>query len=465
MPKQIEYNSWAEEFYVPHGDTNYDYMLAEGGRGSSKTYEITQSLVVKGHQSALRICVAREHLKSIDESAKPELEDRILGFGLLRDDCYKVTKKTIDHANGTHFFFIGLSKLSEEDIKGLAMVDIVWVEEAHRMSHASWDLLVPTIRKDGAQIWCSWNNKYRTDAISKFQIDNQFDKRVWHRHVTFRDNLFFTDRNERDRIRYKSKNPDRYPHIWEGGFDDASAEQKVLPYALLMLCVEAWDKRPERGAFAAAGLDVADTGDDQNSLTLRSGPEMFKVERWRGSMEITTADTARKSEKICAKFGVRRFNYDSGGVGAGIRGPMRDTKPDFRVKGCQFGGVVQGEDTLFIGGREPKTNGQYFFNWAAQAGWNLRLRAEMTQRLMNGEKVDPHKCLFINPRIKNLEDILAQMAQPEFEDPTGKLRIIKQPRAPGEAKPPSPDAYDSTILAFSDDCRRGLREPQRIEIE
>ena len=143
-------------------------MLIPGGRGSSKTYEVTQALAIKGHQQPLRIGVAREHLKSIDESAKPELEERMRSLGLLRPGCYGPTRSFIDHPNGTHFFFIGLSKLSEEDIKGLAMVDILWVEEAHRMSHSSWTLLDPTIRKENAQIWATWNPKYRTDAIDKF---------------------------------------------------------------------------------------------------------------------------------------------------------------------------------------------------------------------------------------------------------------------------------------------------------
>ena len=53
-------------------------------------------------------------------------------MGLMRADCYRVTNTSIDHANGTHIFFIGLSKVSEEDIKGLAFVDILWIEEGHQ---------------------------------------------------------------------------------------------------------------------------------------------------------------------------------------------------------------------------------------------------------------------------------------------------------------------------------------------
>ena len=76
---------------------------------------------------------------------------------------------------------------------------------------------------------------------------------------------------------------------------------------------------------------------------------------------------------------------------------------------------------------------------------------------MAGEQVDKGKCLFINPEIKNLEDILADMSQAEYRDDTGKTRVDKQPRGPGEPLPPSPDAFDAVRLAFSYDCRHGLR--------
>ena len=64
---------------------------------------------------------------------------------------------------------------------------------------------------------------------------------------------------------------------------------------------------------------------------------------------------------------------------------------------------------------------------------------------MNGEDVDPHNCLFINPAIPKLQDVLAQLAQPEWDDSSGKLRIKKQPHEAGEQEPDSPDAYDAAI--------------------
>ena len=164
-----------------------------------------------------------------------------------------------------------------------------------------------------------------------------------------------------------------------------------------------------------AGLDVADTGNDQNAEALRSGPELFDIDRWYGSMAHGPAWTARKARKKATDNGCTRFYYDIGGPGAGIRDPLREDDPndpdnpaaDFPVQGCQFGSSPQSPDVPFVRGRDPKTNGEYFFNWAAQAGWALRMRADMTQRLVNGEDVDPHNCLFINPAIPKLQDVLA----------------------------------------------------------
>ena len=455
----LRVNEWARDLYTPHSDFDVDFVLASGGRGSSKTYEITQALTLKGTLEPLRICVAREHLKSIEESAKQEIEQRARSLGVLNPQGYTVTLNKIDHANGTHLFFIGLSKLSEEDIKGLSDVDIVWVEEAHKMSHSSWELLRPTIRKDRSQIWASWNDRFRTDAISKFKDAMRHDSRVWYCKVNYRQNAFFTEKSNRDRLRDKILNPDRYPHIWEGEYDDASAKRKVLPYALLQICVDAWDKRPTRGAFVDAGFDVADTGSDKNALALRAGPELFDLTTWRGSEAFTPSHSTRKVKNRLDDEDTNRLFYDAGGVGAGVRGPLMELNPTFRVRGVQFGGKVQMPDVTFIkrSNAGGKTNKEYFQNWASQAGWVLRLRANNTQRLVNGEDIDPHKCLFINPDIKNLEDILAELSQPEWDDNDGKLKINKKPREPGEQEPPSPDCYDAAIMAFSGDAGRIYR--------
>ena len=104
---------------------------------------------------------------------------------------------------------------------------------------------------------------------------------------------------EDSRRRAKRTEPARYQHIWEGQPDDMSDRPKVLTYDMVNKCVKAWDLRPKpRGAFRTAGLDIADTGADKNCLSVRAGPELYRIVDWKGSEEWTIADTARKSEQI-----------------------------------------------------------------------------------------------------------------------------------------------------------------------
>lgn len=460
---QSHSNPWAEPLYIY--PSQWDYRVMFGGRGASKTHEISKALIYHGHQRPLRIAVAREHKVSIGESAQPELIARAEEFGILRPDCYRATRTSIDHVNGTHIFFIGLSTVSEEDIKGLAKVDILWIEEAHQMSHSSWRLVYPTIRKDGSEIWISFNPQYR-HQIAWQLAQRTHNPRYWIRRVTWRDNDHFTARNNRDRLDDKADNPLMYDHIWEGQPDDAGAAKKVLPYNLLRKCVDSYHKRPVRGAFKTAGFDVADTGAASNTLCLRSGPELFGLHKWKGSELVAVSDSAVRAANLALEESVRRMNYDASGVGAGVRGPMRDhlRKKNRRmyVNACMFNGAVQGADVIYLRAR-PRgiTNKAYFRNWGTQAAMVLRQRAEYTERLEKGQEIDLHRCLFINPEIPDLEDVLADFSQAEWDDDTGKLRVVKQPHGPGEPEPDSPDCFDAARLAYAYDARHGLRQASR----
>ena len=459
MSAVVRSNWWAQDLY--RFPSPYDYRIVHGGRGSSKTFEITRALIAHGHQRPLRICVAREHRVAITESAFPELVSRITELGLMHPNAFRKTVNSIDHVNGTHIFFIGMSVVSEEDIKGLAYVDILWVEEAHQMSHSSWERIYPTIRKDNSEIWLSFNPRYRNDVAWKLLSTYRNDPSVWIKQVNWRDNAYFTDRNDRDRLRDKKINPSRYPHIWEGQPDDVAAEQKVLPYALLQICVDAWEKRPQpRGAFGAAGFDVADTGDDRNCELNRWGPEVDFAELWHGTQEYTISHSTRRVCDHMQRRGIDQLNYDAGGPGSGVRGPLNEwmqRHSRLNARGWHNNAAVQRPERIYS--RPPVvTNAQKFSRWGDQAAWNLRMRADRTERLMVGDQVDTGQCLFIDPSIPNLEDLLAEFAQPEWNDATGKLRVDKRPRAPGESLPPSPDGFDALRLAFASDTRAGLRD-------
>ena len=439
---------WSRELYRPH-----DYKVIHGGRGSGKTWAVASALALQAHATPLRICVGREHLMSIRESAKPVLEQMMSRLGLLRDGAYRITDTNINHANGSHFFFIGLSKVSEEDIKGLESVDRMWVEEAHRMSQASWIMLRPTIRKDASEIWLTFNPKNRYDPVYRDFVARR-NPRAWVRKVNWEDNPWFPSRSNADRIDDRRDNPERYAHIWEGEPDDISDKRKVLPYAMLMKCVDAWERRPDEASAGVVhcGLDVADAGNDKNALVGRRGPILFYADSWSAP---TLGKTARRADRWAVEVGATRMHYDAGGPGGSIRSYISEmVERPYTLRGENFGGKVMGEDVLYTRGL---VNKQFFHRRNAQMGWGVRLRANATVRYLEEEpNIHADQCLFINPDLKRRQDFLAQLSQPEWdENLTGKMVVDKQPE-----DAPSPDDYDATILAFANDSRRGLRRPK-----
>ena len=455
---KLHYNAWAEPIYR---GTSHDYVIIEGARGAAKTYEVTQAISYRGSLEPIRVCVAREHLKSIDESAKPELEARMTNMGIMRSDGgWRSTNTYIDHANGSHIFFIGLSKVSEEDIKGLAMVDLLWIEEAHRMSRSSWELIRPTIRKDGAQIWASYNAKRFTDPIYEYSHRHVDNPRVFFIQLTWRDNAFFTARNERERLDWKRDEQETYQNVWEGVPYGDSDVRKVITYEMALACIEGWEKFVKTSEYKPtgrldAGLDVADTGTDRNALVARRGSVLMHAERFSKPIP---ADTARKANSWCRLYSARRLYYDNQPSGA-IRGPLTEMvrtqgpRP-YSARGVNFGGSVAGPDEEFNHGI---TNVEMFYNRAAQMGWDLHMRARRTQRLLAGAtNVRPQDCFFINPTIfqsgREREEFIKQITQPEWEETmSGKTRIIKQPKETEGRSTllPSPDLYDGLVLAFS----------------
>ena len=117
-----------------------------------------------------------------------------------------------------------------------------------------------------------------------------------------------------------------------------------------------------------------------------------------------------------------------------------------------FGGAVEGPDVWYTRGYNNK---QFFHRRNAQMGWAMRLRAQATERLLNGGEVEPGSCLFIDPEIRHVEDFMAELSQPEWEDDTGPMKVDKTPE-----DAPSPNRYDAAILAFAGDSRYGLKKPK-----
>lgn len=192
------------------------YKVYFGGRGGAKSWAFAMVLLTKGRVKKLRILCARELQTSIKDSVHKLLSD-VIGSYPQFSSHYEVLKDVIRGKNGTEFSFRGL-KHNATEIKSFEGADIVWVEEAQAVSSNSWEVLIPTIRKDDSEIWICFNPKNSTDpTYEKFVKNTPTDAIV--RKVSYKDNPFFPKVLEAERLNLLLADPEAYEHIWEGGLD------------------------------------------------------------------------------------------------------------------------------------------------------------------------------------------------------------------------------------------------------
>lgn len=196
------------------------YKVAYGGRGSSKSWTIARILLLMAMNKPLRILCTREIQDSIKDSVHKLLKDQIDLLGL---NGFIVQNDVIRHANGSEFLFKGLyTNLSK--IKSFEGVDICWIEEAESISATSWEILDPTIRKAGSEIWISFNPRYEDDIIyTTFLLEPPSNALVIK--VNWQDNKYFPDELRTQKDHMARVDPDLYLHIWEGELKRNTAEQ------------------------------------------------------------------------------------------------------------------------------------------------------------------------------------------------------------------------------------------------
>jgi len=189
------------------------YKVARGGRGSGKSWGFARALLVIGAQRPVRILCTREIQKSIQQSVHQLLSDQIRSLGL--SNLYEVLNTEIRGKNGTEIYFAGLSNETADSLKSFEGVDYVWCEEAQSISKRSWDILIPTIRKEGSEIWVTYNPDLETDEThQRFTMDAP--QECISVLMNYVDNPWFPQVLEMERLECKNKRPKDYPNIWEG---------------------------------------------------------------------------------------------------------------------------------------------------------------------------------------------------------------------------------------------------------
>jgi phage terminase large subunit len=188
------------------------YKIAYGGRGGAKSWGAARALLIQGVEKPLRVLCAREFQNSISDSVHKLLSDQVSALGL--DAFYEVQNAVIKGRNGTEFAFAGL-RHNVARIKSFEGVDRVWVEEAQAVSKSSWETLIPTIRKEGSEIWITFNPELDTDETYRRFVLNPPSNAVV-RKVNWSDNPWFGPPLSDEKDSLKERDPDAYLTVWEG---------------------------------------------------------------------------------------------------------------------------------------------------------------------------------------------------------------------------------------------------------
>ena len=189
------------------------YKVVRGGRGGGKSQGFAIALLIKAMEKQTRILCAREVQKSIKDSVHRLISDQIQALGL--GAFFDVLDTEIRCKNGSLLLFTGLSTHTVESIKSIEGVDICWVEEAKNVSKKSWEILLPTIRKEGSEIWISYNPELETDETHQRFAVNPPDDCI-SIEMNYTDNPYFPLTLEKERLNCKKQYPKDYDNIWLG---------------------------------------------------------------------------------------------------------------------------------------------------------------------------------------------------------------------------------------------------------
>ncbi|BAE74024.1 phage terminase large subunit [Sodalis glossinidius str. 'morsitans'] len=438
-------NAIFHPFIQPHR-----YKIAKGGRGSGKSWAIARLLVEIARRGTYRFLCAREFQASMADSVIQLIADTIQREGYLKE--FEIQKAYIRYlATDSLFMFYGI-KNNVTKIKSLEGIDIAWVEEAEAVTKESWDILIPTIRKPGSEIWVSFNPKNILDDTYQRFVVNPLDD-ICLLTVHYTDNPHFPEVLRLEMEECKCKDYDLYLHIWEGE-PVADSDLAIIKPLWIAAAVDAHITLGfEPAGKKRIGFDVADEGEDSNALILSHGSVVMHLETWNKGDVIQSADRVKNyAESVIAD----EIIFDSIGVGAGVKARLRRVSR-ITASGFNAGGGVFKPDAKYVDG---KTNKDMFVNLKAQAWWGVRERFYNTWHAVEYIKHHPDDSDFVkglrddqlislSSRLSSLDYLKAELSRPWVDyDNNGRVKVESK-KDMKKRGIPSPNRADALIMAFA----------------
>lgn len=351
------------------------FRVLHGGRMSSKSHDAAGYVIWLATKCKMRVVCCRQFQNKITESVYSLLKIKIEQFGLT--DQFEVTEKSIRNVNtGTEFMFYGLARNIDE-VKSLESIDIAWLEEAHSLTEAQWEVLGPTfMRKHGSQTWIIFNPRFATDFVYKRFVTNPPPRTIV-RQINYVDNPFLSPDALELINAAKAEDYEEYEHIYLGVPRDSDTAA-VIRRSWVQSAIDAHKCiKPLMGSWrggAVLGYDVADEGDDKNATVGMDGSVCVSLDEWSGMTDELDKSAARVKQNALAIEAVS-IGYDSIGVGAGTGAHLNKLEWKRHWK-FNAGDKVAHPERKYA--KSGIANKDFFANLKAQAWWHLADRFRNT---------------------------------------------------------------------------------------
>lgn len=306
------------------------YKISYGGRGSGKSWSFASLLSQKLTAEKHNLLCCREIQKSLEDSSYKLLVETIERLNLKG---WVIKKDTLENENGSRVIFRGLKDLRAGNaIKSLEGYDLAWLEEAQAISLESLQLLLPTIRMNGSEIWACYNPNTEEDAIEMLKArEGAISVKC-----NWSDNPWFTERLAKEREADYKFNPELARHIWEGEYL-SQADNAVMSRLAVH---EAMEREVDSEGDYQIAVDVARYGSDSSIISMRKGLKMIDLKEYKN---ISLVELCGHIEVMAGNNHDMTIKVDETGVGGGVVDILQG-RGYRNVIGINFGSKPQDTD-------------------------------------------------------------------------------------------------------------------------
>lgn len=424
------------------------YKVLYGGRISSKSWDAAGVLIAIAQAIKIKVLCTRQFQVRITDSVYSLLKVQIERFGL--NSIFNILdNKIVCKTTGSEFVFYGLWR-NPEEIKSLEGIDIAWHEEAALMTKYQWDIIEPTVRKEGSQHWFIFNPHLATDYIyKKFVVNPPRDAVV--RLINYDENPFISQTSLDVINALKESDYEEYSHIYLGVPRD-SDDDALIKRSHIMASIDLHLKHGfDMSGKEIMGFDIADGGKDECAYVKVRGTLLYDCYAWKTKHDESIINFAKAYH--AAKSSKSAIIYDAVGVGSGAGSNFKNfnVEQNENVEFHKFfaGGGVNRPDQIY-----KKTgihNKIMFADVKAQVWMNVSDMFMNSFEFSRGnlKNVSQDEMIFIDSNTPNLTKIIEELSTPKKQfNQASKIKVESKKDLKTRGFD-SPNLADAVIMAYS----------------